>query len=182
MSKLVIAIIVVFLAACSRESTSSQHGSNPPTAALPAGMTRVTDPSQVCMVNDQFMGRAQIPIEIGGRTYYGCCAMCKDRLNKQPAVRVARDPVSGEQVDKSDGADPSGRDRKGDVLRKRGHPSSISWITDRTHRAERKDAFEDPRIPPVRSGRLLEEQRTIDIAADRGSHTDADHGHPQDDG
>lgn len=64
-------------------------------------MTRVTDASQVCMVNDQFMGRVQIPVEVEGRTYYGCCAMCKDKLTQQPAMRTARDPVTGEMVDKA---------------------------------------------------------------------------------
>lgn len=53
------------------------------------------------MVNDQVMGRPQIPIEIDGRTYYGCCSMCKDKLANQPAVRTAQDPVTGEQVDKA---------------------------------------------------------------------------------
>lgn len=53
------------------------------------------------MVTDQFMGRPQIPVEVEGRTYYGCCAMCKERLNKEPAVRMARDPVTGEEVDKT---------------------------------------------------------------------------------
>ena len=53
------------------------------------------------MVNNQFMGKPQIPIAVEGRTYYGCCAMCKDRLGKDPTSRVARDPVTGEQVDKS---------------------------------------------------------------------------------
>ena len=73
----------------------------PESAALPAGMTRVTDPSQVCMVNNQFMGKPQIPVAVEGRTYYGCCAMCKDKLEKDPAARTAQDPVTGEQVDKT---------------------------------------------------------------------------------
>lgn len=53
------------------------------------------------MVTDQYMGRPQIPVEVEGRTYFGCCPMCKDRLNNEPAIRTARDPVSGEQVDKA---------------------------------------------------------------------------------
>lgn len=53
------------------------------------------------MVTDQYMGKAQIPVEIEGRTYFGCCPMCKDRLNKEPAVRTALDPVTGETVDKA---------------------------------------------------------------------------------
>lgn len=53
------------------------------------------------MVNDMFMGRAQIPVEVDGRTYYGCCPDCKRKLEDQPTTRVARDPVTGEQVDKA---------------------------------------------------------------------------------
>lgn len=53
------------------------------------------------MVNDQFMGKPQIPVEVEGRTYYGCCAMCKDKLNSQPEARFAKDPVTGQQVDKA---------------------------------------------------------------------------------
>lgn len=53
------------------------------------------------MVNNQFMGKPQIPVAVEGRTYYGCCAMCKDRLEKDPASRMAQDPVTGEQVDKT---------------------------------------------------------------------------------
>jgi len=64
------------------------------------------------MVNDQFMGKPQIPVEVEGRTYYGCCAMCKEKLNTQPAARLAQDPVTGETVDKSKAVivqDPQGR-------------------------------------------------------------------------
>src|SRR3990167_5810366 len=68
---------------------------------LPAGMTRVTDVSRVCMVNDQFMGKAQIPVEVAGKTYFGCCPMCKDRLTMEPGTRVGLDPVTGKAVDKA---------------------------------------------------------------------------------
>jgi YHS domain-containing protein len=68
---------------------------------LPAGWARVADPTQVCMVNNQYMGKPQIPIDVEGKTYYGCCAMCKDRLGKDPSSRVAVDPVTGQQVDKA---------------------------------------------------------------------------------
>lgn len=64
------------------------------------------------MINDQFMGRAQIPVVVGGRTYYGCCPACKDKLENQPAARTALDPVTGEQVDKAGAVivqDPAGK-------------------------------------------------------------------------
>ncbi|HLL25417.1 MAG TPA: TRASH domain-containing protein [Kofleriaceae bacterium] len=100
MNKILIAIVMVLAAACDRGS--SEPASRAPAATvLPAGMTRVADPSQVCMVNDQFMGRPQIPVEVEGRTYYGCCPDCKTKLDQQPAIRTAADPVSGEAVDKA---------------------------------------------------------------------------------
>lgn len=66
-----------------------------------SSLTLVTDPSLVCMVNNQFMGRPQIPIEVDGRTYYGCCEMCKGRLGSDPSSRVSTDPVTGNTVDKA---------------------------------------------------------------------------------
>jgi YHS domain-containing protein len=103
-SKLIVLFLAITAAACSNESTASSQSEAPiqtTPAGLPAGMTRVADVSQVCMVNDQFMGKPQIPIAVEGRTYYGCCAMCKDRLGNDPKARTARDPVTGEQVDKA---------------------------------------------------------------------------------
>ena len=66
-----------------------------------AAVQKVADRSLVCMVNDMDMGKAQIPVTVEGRTYYGCCAMCKERLTKDAAVRSAIDPVSGKSVDKA---------------------------------------------------------------------------------
>jgi YHS domain-containing protein len=112
-SKILVVVVALGVAACSQEpsqsssqsSQSSQSQSSqqakPPGAALPAGMTRVADASQVCMVNDQYMGKPQIPVEVEGRTYYGCCPMCKDKLHNQASARLAQDPVTGEQVDKA---------------------------------------------------------------------------------
>ena len=111
MTKL-LAIVLSFgtlgLAACSRESSSTsppapraQPAQPAATASLPAGLIRVADASEVCMVTNQYMGSPQIPIDVDGRTYYGCCAMCKDRLDKEPATRTAADPVTGEAVDKA---------------------------------------------------------------------------------
>jgi YHS domain-containing protein len=83
-----------------------------PTAA--ASLTEVTDPSQVCMVNNQYMGRPQIPTTVEGKTYYGCCPMCKGRLEKEASARTAKDPVSGRDVDKAVAV--IGKQENGDVL------------------------------------------------------------------
>lgn len=70
-------------------------------AQTPAAPLKKVEPKKVCMVNEQYMNRDQIPVEVDGKTYYGCCAMCKDRLAKDAAKRVAIDPVSGKTVDKA---------------------------------------------------------------------------------
>lgn len=56
---------------------------------------------EVCMVNDTFFARDQIPVEVEGQTYYGCCAACKQRLAEDEAIRYAVDPATGERVDKA---------------------------------------------------------------------------------
>jgi YHS domain-containing protein len=56
---------------------------------------------KVCMINNQVFEKDQIPIEVEGKTYYGCCEMCKERLAKDPASRQAVDPVTGKTVDKA---------------------------------------------------------------------------------
>ena len=84
-------------AATAKEATTTAA----PTTAAADGLQKVSKPSQVCMVNDRFMSVEQIPVEVEGKTYYGCCAMCKERLAKDKAVRAAKDPVSGATVDKA---------------------------------------------------------------------------------
>ena len=56
----------------------------------------------VCMINDRSMANEQIAVPIDGKTYYGCCPMCKERLVKDEESRYAIDPVSGNKVDKAD--------------------------------------------------------------------------------
>jgi YHS domain-containing protein len=56
----------------------------------------------VCMVNDAYMAKAQIPIGVNGKIYYGCCNMCVETLNEKETARLAVDPITGEAVDKSE--------------------------------------------------------------------------------
>ena len=59
------------------------------------------EPIKVCMVNDQVFEKDQIPVEVEGKTYYGCCQMCKKTLAEQKESRVSIDPISGKEVDKA---------------------------------------------------------------------------------
>jgi len=67
----------------------------------PAGKLSQVEPKTVCMVNEHAMGKEQIAVEVDGKTYYGCCDMCKKTLATDASKRVAVDPVSGKQVDKA---------------------------------------------------------------------------------
>ena len=69
---------------------------------MPAGgLHLLDDHSQICMVRDHFMGRPQLPMLVGARTYYGCCAGCVNRLALDARARAAVDPVSGRSIDKA---------------------------------------------------------------------------------
>ena len=81
------------------------------TAAWAEPLQKV-EPKKVCMVNNTLFAKDQIPVEVDGKTYFGCCEMCKTRLAEDPSSRQAVDPVSGKTVDKSQaviGAGPDGR-------------------------------------------------------------------------
>jgi YHS domain-containing protein len=56
---------------------------------------------KVCMVNNAVFEKDQIPIAVEGKTYYGCCEMCKERLAKDAEARTGVDPVTGKKVDKA---------------------------------------------------------------------------------
>ncbi|SHF69325.1 hypothetical protein [Pedobacter caeni] len=57
--------------------------------------------SEVCMVNDAYMGKKQIEVPFKGEMYYGCCEMCVERIPKDETVRIATDPQTGEKVNKA---------------------------------------------------------------------------------
>ena len=66
-----------------------------------AKSVRQVEASKVCMVNDTAFDWEQIAVEVEGKTYYGCCPMCKDRLNQDASIRKATDPITGAEVDKA---------------------------------------------------------------------------------
>jgi|SRR5690606_110458 len=56
----------------------------------------------VCMVNNAYMGKKQFEVPFEGKTYYGCCNMCVERIPVDKDARVAVDPYSSKEVDKSE--------------------------------------------------------------------------------
>jgi YHS domain-containing protein len=66
-----------------------------------SALTKV-DSKYVCMMTNQLFVKEQIPVEVEGKTYYGCCEMCKAKIKNDPESREATDPVSGNKVDKAE--------------------------------------------------------------------------------
>ena len=82
-------------------AASEAPAAEAPAAEASQAALRVVANHEVCMVNDTFFARDQIPVEVEGQTYYGCCAACKQRLTEDEAIRYAVDPTTGERVDKA---------------------------------------------------------------------------------
>ena len=74
---------------------------DPPEGAAPYAGLRPVAADRVCMVNDQVFSDPQIPVVVDGKTYYGCCPACEAMLERDRTMRVAIDPVTGEEVDKA---------------------------------------------------------------------------------
>ena len=72
-----------------------------PAAGVQTAGLRKVETKKVCMVNNTVFEKDQIPVEVDGKTYYGCCEMCKERLTKDESARYGTDPVSGARVDKA---------------------------------------------------------------------------------
>ncbi|MBZ4187539.1 hypothetical protein [Niabella beijingensis] len=105
-----ICALLLVMAACGNQAEEQKTLPAATTAApavSPAATTaayKKGDPvpsNLVCMVNNAFMGKQQIAVPLEGRTYYGCCEMCRDRIPKDAAVRKAVDPATGKTVDKA---------------------------------------------------------------------------------
>lgn len=70
---------------------------------LPA--VAVPERTRVCMMQDTVMSVPAIPLARNGKTYYGCCEMCKAKIAAEPErYTLSRDPVSGAVVDKASAA------------------------------------------------------------------------------
>lgn len=108
-----IAVFVLILTACTNPKSKSkaallESGKN--TTIQVATATKqykkgdLVPTEEVCMVNDAFMAKKQLLVKHEGKVYYGCCEMCKERIPKDAAVRVAIDPLSKKEVDKASAA------------------------------------------------------------------------------
>ena len=105
----IVTSIVVIFSSCNnnptlkvQDNTYTSKSSNTNTRDHNAfEMGDVVPPEEVCMVNNEYMGKKQFEVNFEGKIYYGCCQMCKERIPKDPSTRVAIDPFSKKQIDKA---------------------------------------------------------------------------------
>jgi len=109
-SLIAIAGLLIVFSACSEQQSKEQTAATATpmeTAMAPVANAAnyhkgdVVPNDEVCMVNDAFMGKKQLVVKVEGKTYYGCCEMCQQRIPQDQSVRVAIDPVSNKEVDKA---------------------------------------------------------------------------------
>lgn len=116
MKKYIIALVsfaVVLITACNTNhstntgqktevSSADQHDEMmTPAKGSETKKGQIVSNSEVCMVNDKFMGKPQLEVVVNGKSYYGCCEMCKNRIPEEQEVRVAVDPISSKEIDKA---------------------------------------------------------------------------------
>jgi YHS domain-containing protein len=79
----------------------AENPDSSPAQADAAQPLKQVESKYVCMVTNQLYNKEQIPVVVEDKTYYGCCQMCEAKLKEDPSSRMAVDPVSGKEVDKS---------------------------------------------------------------------------------
>jgi len=89
---LVMVAFLILLAACNNSANEkgrmSSRGHNSMTANTPS--------------KNGSISKYEIGDPVPHKFYYGCCAMCKDKLVNDLSARTAIDPVTNNRVDKAD--------------------------------------------------------------------------------
>ncbi len=94
-------ILLISLITAGLTSTNSFAQESPKFELTPQKVSRKVESNFVCYVNNKYMGKQQIPVEVDGKTYYGCCQGCVGNLKYNRKVRYSVDPYTGEEVDKA---------------------------------------------------------------------------------
>lgn len=87
--------VVLLFTSCSGSGSSKPEGQ-----AIAPGVIQLRN-KQVCMVNDRYFNKDQMPVPVNNKVYYGCCAACVGALQNNTASRYAPDALTQEKVDKA---------------------------------------------------------------------------------
>ncbi len=91
----------------------------------------VTDKNQVCMVNDFYNPMAdfkEFMVNVDNKSYYGCCAMCKDKLRTSSHHRFSTDPLTNEQISKADAYIVADKTNKGKTFYFKNKLNFLKWV------------------------------------------------------
>lgn len=105
----IVALATVLFIGCSQNKSHEAIATNEASTATKTSNVKSNEPKKgdhvpsnlVCMVNDAYMGKQQLEVPFDGKTYYGCCEMCKKRIPQEESVRYAIDPQTMKKVDKA---------------------------------------------------------------------------------
>ncbi|MBK24588.1 MAG: hypothetical protein CME70_11390 [Halobacteriovorax sp.] len=92
---------------------------------------QVTEMNKVCMVNDFYNPMADFSkfmVQVEKKKYYGCCAMCKDKLQKSIKHRVAKDPYTYEKITKSDAFIVADKADNGKTFYFKNKENFVKWV------------------------------------------------------
>ncbi len=90
----------------------------------------VNEKNKVCMVNNFYNPMAdftEFEVNVEKKSYYGCCAMCKDKLKMSSQHRIAIDPLSKEKVSKADAYIVADKTNKGKTYYFKNKTNFIRW-------------------------------------------------------
>ena len=91
---------------------------------------QVTEKNKVCMVNNFYNPMAdfsEFMVKVEKKNYYGCCAMCKDKLKMSSQHRIAIDPLSKEKVSKADAYIVADKTNKGKTYYFKNKANFLKW-------------------------------------------------------
>ena len=97
-----ITLISILTISCNSQSTDNsekKHNTETNTPTIePAEQIKPTD---ICMFYNVILDApSEFPVEVDGKTYYGCCDYSSSQLRTDSTTRFAIDPFSDEKVDK----------------------------------------------------------------------------------
>lgn len=121
-------------ASCNTEGKKDNHPSaaqSQLTHEIIKGVNQIPN-SQVCMVNNKFMAKDQIPVPINDKTYYGCCPGCVANLKEDTTYRFATDPETGARVDKANAVIILKPDTKEEVIYFKSEATAKKFIEKRS--------------------------------------------------
>ena len=91
----------------------------------------VTEKNKVCMVNNFYNPMAdftEFKVSVQKKSYYGCCAMCKDKLKMSSNHRMASDPLTNERISKADAYIVADKTNKGKTIYFKNKSNFLKWI------------------------------------------------------